>query len=78
MYLVLVQSIGVFGGGPFKMWCWRIIEKIKWSEKATNKEVLEHIGENRTLVNNILRRKTIVLDTFEEKITFFLTPLKGR
>ena len=34
---------------------WR---KIKWSEKVTNEEVTEHIGEKTTLVNNILHRKT--------------------
>jgi hypothetical protein len=34
------------------------MEKIKWSEKVTNEQVLEHIGEKRTLENNILRRKT--------------------
>ena len=32
------------------------MEKIKWSKKVAH-EVLEHIGENRTLVNNILRGK---------------------
>ena len=33
------------------------MEKIKWSEKVTNGEALEHIGEKRTLLNNILCRK---------------------
>ena len=33
------------------------MEKIKWSEKVTKEQVLEHIGEKRTLLNNILRRK---------------------
>ena len=32
------------------------MEKIKWSVKVTNEEVLERIGEKRTLLNNILRR----------------------
>ena len=27
-----------------KMWCWRRIEKIKWSEKVTNEQELERIG----------------------------------
>ena len=31
--------------------------KIKWSEKVTNKTVIERIEEKRTLPNNILRRK---------------------
>jgi hypothetical protein len=39
------------------MWYWRRIEKIKWSEKVTNEQALERIGEKRTLLNNILRRK---------------------
>ena len=33
------------------------MEKIKSSEKVTNEQVLECIGEKRTLLNNILRRK---------------------
>ena len=37
------------------MWYWRRMEKIKWLEKVTNE--LDHIGEKRTLINNILRRK---------------------
>ena len=39
------------------MWCWRRMEKIKWSEKVTNEQVLARIGEKRTLLKNILRRK---------------------
>ena len=31
--------------------------KIKWSEKVTNEQVLDHIGEKMTLLN-ILRRKS--------------------
>ena len=33
------------------------MEKIKWSEKVTNEQVLEHIGDKRTLLKNILCRK---------------------
>ena len=33
------------------------MEKIKWSENVTNEQVLERIGENSTLLNNILCRK---------------------
>jgi hypothetical protein len=40
-----------------RMWCWRRIEKIKWTEKVTNEHVFDRIGEKRTLLNNILRRK---------------------
>ena len=40
------------------MWFWRRMEKIKWSEKVSNEEVLKRIGEKRTLLNTVLRRKT--------------------
>ena len=33
------------------------MEKIKWSEKVTNEEVLERRGDKRTLLNNNLHRK---------------------
>ena len=33
------------------------MEKIKWSEKVTNEEILERIGEKEVLLNNVLRRK---------------------
>ena len=39
------------------MQCWRRMEKVKWSEKETNEQVLECIGEKTTLLNNILQRK---------------------
>ena len=40
-----------------EMWCWRRMEKIKWSVKATNEKVLERIGERRMFLNNIIRTK---------------------
>jgi hypothetical protein len=41
----------------FEIWYWRRMEKITWSEKVTNEQVLELIGEKRTILNYILRRK---------------------
>jgi hypothetical protein len=37
---------------------WRRMDKLKHSNKVTNKEVFELIGKKRTLLNNILGRKT--------------------
>ena len=39
-----------------EMWCWMRMENITWSEKVTNEQVPEHIGEKTTLPNNILGR----------------------
>ena len=40
----------------------RRMKKVKWSEKVTNEQILEHIGGKRTLLNNILRRKVNWID----------------
>jgi hypothetical protein len=48
----------------FEMWCWWRMEKIKWPEKVTNEQVIEHIGEKRTLLNNIIVEKSIGLVIF--------------
>ena len=34
-----------------------MVLEIKWSENVTNEQVLECIGEKRTVLNNVLRRK---------------------
>ena len=35
----------------FEMWCWRRMEEIKWSEKVTNEQNVEHIPDKRTLLH---------------------------
>ena len=53
---------------------------MKWSEKVTNEQVLEHIGEKRTLPNNImcikvnlighiLKRNYLLHDAIEGQMT---------
>ena len=39
------------------MWCWRRMKTIKWTEKVSNEQILDHIREKRKTLNNILRRK---------------------
>ena len=56
------------------------MEKIKWSEKVTNEEIIERIREERTLFNTIVRRKAnwighilgknfLLHDAIEEQMT---------
>ena len=41
----------------FEMWIWRRMLKISWKDKVTNEEVLQRVGERRTLKDTIIRRK---------------------
>jgi hypothetical protein len=62
------------------MWCWRRMEKIKWSEKVTNadEEVLQRTGEKRTLPNYILRRKANCIGHILRRNCLFMMQLKVR
>ena len=41
----------------FEMWVWRKMQKVRWSERKTNEEVLEMIDEQRSLMDRIIRSK---------------------
>ena len=39
------------------MWCYRRMLKIRWVDRITNEEVLNRIGEERTLWHNLTKRR---------------------
>jgi hypothetical protein len=41
----------------FEMWCWRRMEKISWTDRVRNEEVLHRVKEGRNIVHTIKRRK---------------------
>jgi hypothetical protein len=41
----------------FEMWCWRIMEKISWTDHVRNKEVLLRVNEQRNILHKIIKRK---------------------
>ena len=41
----------------FEMWCWRRMEKISWTDKVRNEEVLLRVNEQRNNLHEIRKRK---------------------
>jgi hypothetical protein len=41
----------------FEMWCWRRMEKISWTDRVRNKEVLLRVKEQRNILHEISKRK---------------------
>jgi hypothetical protein len=41
----------------FEMWCWRRMEKIRWTEHVRNEEVLLRVKEQRNILHEINKRK---------------------
>jgi hypothetical protein len=41
----------------FDMWCWRRAEKISWTDRVRNEEVLHRVKEERNILHTIKGRK---------------------
>jgi hypothetical protein len=41
----------------FEMWCWRRLEKISWTDRVRNEDVLQRVKEERNILHTIKRRK---------------------
>ena len=41
----------------FEMWIWRRLERVKWTDRIRNEAVLERVGETRTMLKLIRKRK---------------------
>jgi hypothetical protein len=39
------------------MWCWRRIEKISWTDRVRNDEVLHRVKGERNILHTIKRRR---------------------
>ena len=61
------------------MWCWRRLEKISWTDRVKNEEVLHRVKEDRNIVHtinnregnwigHILRRNCLLIHIIEGKI----------
>ena len=43
--------------GIFEMWCWRRVEKISWTDRVRNEEVLHRVKEERNIVHTVKRKR---------------------
>jgi hypothetical protein len=41
----------------FEMWCWRRMEKIRWTDHVKNEDVLLRVEEQRNILHEIRKRK---------------------
>jgi len=41
----------------FEMWCWRRMEKISWTDRVRNEEVLLRVKEQRNILHTVKCRK---------------------
>ena len=46
----------------FEMWCWRMMEKISWTDHVRNDEVLLRVNDQRNIQQEIRKRKANWID----------------
>src|SRR6218665_1348612 len=51
----------------FEMWTWRRMEKVSWTEHKKNEEILETIGEERSLIYTHNKNQTKEVDRTHSK-----------
>jgi hypothetical protein len=54
----IVQKVDQKYLESFKMWCWRSIVKISWTDHVLNEEVLYGVKEERNVLQTIKGRLT--------------------
>ena len=62
----------------FEMWVWRRMEKVKWTERRRNDEVLVMVGEERQLLDEIRRRQKVWMERVLSGEGMLKTVLEGR
>jgi hypothetical protein len=57
LYLASLRAVDQKHLESFEMWCWRMMEKISWTDHVRNEEVLLGVKEQRDILHEISKRK---------------------
>ena len=52
-----------------KLWCYRILLRIGWTEKRTNKSILDELQTRRELLAQSIKIKMVSLDMHAETLS---------
>jgi hypothetical protein len=62
----------------FEMWCWRRMEKIIWTDRVRNVEVLHRVKVERNVLETIKRRKANWIGHTLRRICLLKHVIKGK
>jgi hypothetical protein len=62
----------------FKVWCWRRMEKVIWTNYVRNEEILLRVKEQRNILLEISKRKSNRMVTFCLETAFYNGLLKEK
>jgi len=53
----ILRKVDMMYLNSFEMWCWRKMEKISWTDRVRNEEVLHREKEEGNVLHTVKRRK---------------------
>jgi hypothetical protein len=62
----------------FEMWCWRRMEKISWTDRVRNEEVLHRVKEVRNIVHTVKRKKANWIGNMLRRNCLLKHAIKGK
>jgi len=62
----------------FLIWCWRWMEKIKWTDHVRNEEVLLRVKEQRNILHEIRKRKANWIGHILRRNCFLQRVMEGK
>ena len=60
------------------MWCWRRMEKISWTDRVRNEEVLVRVNEQRNILREIRKRKANWIGHILRRICLLQQVIEGK
>jgi hypothetical protein len=60
------------------MWCWRRLEKIRWTDLVRNAEVLHRVKKERNILNRVNRREVNWIGHFLRRNCFLKHITEGK
>jgi hypothetical protein len=62
----------------FEMWFWRRVEKISWTDRVRNEEVLPRVKAQRNILHEISKRKATCIGHILVKICLLQQVIEGK
>jgi len=62
----------------FKMWCWRRMEKISWTDHVRNEEVLLRVNGQRNILHEIRKREANWIDHILRRSCLLKQVIEGK
>jgi len=69
----MLKTIDTKKINSFKLWCYRCLLRIKWTDKKTNEYVLNKIGTSERSLTTIIKQKMVFSGMYSENVTIVRT-----